>query len=69
MLLLLLLLFGMLMHYLLFPYEKQSQKLQHFSTLTNLSKPSFSVRYETTDANHVYPEMPGLGRMDFVYEQ
>jgi hypothetical protein len=63
------LLFAVLIHYLLFPYEKHSQKLENITTLTAFTELSLGVRYESSNDNHVYPEMPTLGRMDFVYEQ
>ena len=68
-LLLILMVFMMGSHYLLFPYEKNSHAIQTVVKLTHLSPLSYSVAYDELSFNATYPEMPALGRMDFVYER
>jgi hypothetical protein len=62
-------LFSMGMHYLFFPYEKTTKTMQHLTTLIEMTPLSLSVAYHESIYNSTYPEMQGLGRMDFVYEQ
>ena len=59
----------MLFHYLLFPVEKTTQSLQYMTELIDMAPLSLSVAYDESIYNHTYPEMKGLGRMDFIYEQ
>lgn len=61
--------FAMGAHAILFPYEKNSHAIQTMATLTHLSPLSLSVSYDESSFNATYPEMPALGRMDFVYER
>ena len=61
--------FAMGAHALLFPYEKNSHSIQIMVKLTHLSQLSLSVAYDESSINATYPEMPALGRMDFVYER
>lgn len=68
-LLLILMVFAMGAHAILFPYEKNSHAIQTMATLTHLSPLSLSVSYDESSFNATYPEMPALGRMDFVYER
>ena len=68
-LLLILMLFAMGAHTLLFPYEKNIRSMQRMVKLTHLSPLSLSIAYDESSFNATYPEMPALGRMDFVYER
>ncbi len=68
-LLLMFMVFTVALHFTLFPYAKHTQNLQYITTLTQLSTPSLSVQYDESHYNTTYPDMPTLGRMDFVYEQ
>ena len=68
-LLLILMVFAMGVHTFLFPYEKNSISMQTLVKLTHLSPLSYSVAYDESSYNATYPEMPALGRMDFVYER
>jgi len=61
--------FAMGTHSLLFPYEKNSHSIQTMAKLTHLSPLSLSVSYDESSLNTTYPEMPTLGRMDFVYDK
>ena len=61
--------FTMGLHTLLFPYEKTTQSLQTMTTLTHMSSLSASVAYDELAFNATYPDMPTLGRMDFVYDK
>ncbi len=61
--------FAMGAHTLLFPYEEKRHSLQTIAKLTHLSSLSYSVAYDESPFNATYPDMPALGRMDFVYEQ
>ena len=56
-------------HSLLFSYQKNSHSIQTVAKLTHLSPLSLSVSYDESSLNATYPEMPALGRMDFVYER
>ena len=56
-------------HYLLFPVEKTTRTLQSITGLIHMAPLSLSVAYDESNYNHTYPEMQGLGRMDFIYEQ
>ena len=38
-------------------------------SLTHMSPLSLSVSYDESSFNMTYPEMPTLGRMDFLYER
>ncbi len=67
--LLVLMLFSMGLHYTLFPYEKATKSMQKMTTLIQMAPLSLSVNYDESLYNHTYPEMQGLGRMDFIYEQ
>ena len=62
-----LMVFAMGAHALLFPYDKITQSLQTMTTLTHMSLLSTSTAYNELAFNATYPEMPTLGRMDFVY--
>jgi len=62
-------LFAMGAHSLLFPYEKSRQSVQNLVTFTHLSPLSLSTAYDESSFNMTYPEMPVLGRMDFVYDK
>ena len=68
-LLLILMVFTMAAHALMFPYEKNTHSLQTMVKLTHLSPLSYSVAYDESSFNATYPEMPALGKMDFVYER
>ena len=59
----------MVVHMLLFPYEAHTRSLQSLTKLTHFSELSFSSAYDESTFNASYPEMPALGRMDFVYER
>ena len=61
--------FAMGVHIFLFPYEKNSISMQTLVKLTHLSPLSYSIAYDESSYNATYPEMPALGRMDFVYER
>lgn len=41
----------------------------NISSLTHMSPLSLSVSYNESSFNLTYPEMPALGKMDFLYEQ
>ena len=56
-------------HMLTYPYDDHSRILKSLTKLTNYSELSFSLAYDDTPLNATYPEMPTLGRMDFVYER
>lgn len=57
------------LHYTLFPYEQATSSRQKMTTLIHMAPLSLSVNYDESLYNQTYPEMQGLGRMDFVYEQ
>ena len=57
------------LHFTLFPCAQNIEKLQQFTSFTQISTPSLSIQYDTSKFNTAYPDMPTLGRMDFVYEQ
>ena len=40
----------------------------NITSLTHMSPLSLSVSYDESSFNRTYPEMPTLGRMDFLYE-
>lgn len=67
--LLILMIFAVGLHYTLFPYEKIARSMQNISVLTQMAPLSLSVSDDESTLNTIYPEMQGLGRMDFVYEQ
>ncbi len=56
-------------HYLLFPYNKTSESMVNIISLTHMSPLSLSVSYDESSFNMTYPEMPTLGRMDFLHER
>ena len=56
-------------HMLTYPYDDHSSTLHSLTKLTNYSELSLSLAYDDTVLNATYPEMPTLGRMDFVYER
>lgn len=62
-------LFFMGVNTLLFPYHKHRETLQAITQLTHMAPLSLSVAYDASKHNLTYPEMPALGRMDFVYER
>lgn len=66
---LILILFIMGSHYLFFPADKAVKTLQQMTALTHMAPLSLSVAYDESIYNSTYPEMHGLGRMDFIYEQ
>ena len=43
--------------------------MKKITTLIQMAPFSLSVNYDESLYNETYPEMQGLGRMDFVYEQ
>lgn len=55
-------------HYILFPADKTTKFIQHMTALTDMAPLSLSVAYDESAYNTTYPEMQGLGRMDFIYE-
>ena len=59
----------MSLHMLLFPYDEYSASLQNMTEITKLTELSLSVAYDSSKINTTYPDMPTLGRMDFVYER
>ena len=59
----------MSLHMLLFPYDEYSISLQNMTEVTKLTELSVSVAYDSATFNATYPDMPALGRMDFVYER
>lgn len=62
-------LFIMSSHYLLFPYKKTTEAMLNITSLTHMSKLSLSVSYDESSFNMTYPDMPALGKMDFLYER
>ena len=40
----------------------------NITSLTHMSPLSLSVSYDESSFNMTYPEMPTLGKMDFLYE-
>ena len=56
-------------HKLTFAYDSHTRSLQSVTKLTHYSELSLSSAYDDTTLNATYPEMPALGRMDFVYER
>jgi len=60
---------SMFFHYLIFPAEKTARSLKSMTELIHMSPLSLSVAYDESNYNNTYPEMKGLGRMDFIYEQ
>ena len=59
----------MITHYLLFPTNKTTNIVQQMTQLTHMAPLSLSVAYDESIYNNSYPEMQGLGRMDFIYER
>ena len=68
-LLLILMAFMMFSHYVLFPADKTTKMIQHMTALTHMAPLSLSVAYDESVYNSAYPDMQGLGRMDFIYER
>jgi len=68
-LLLVIMLFSMSLHYILFPYTKSTQTMYHMTALTHMAPLSLSVGYDESAYNSTYPDMSALGRMDFIYER
>ena len=56
-------------HYLLFPHKNTTESLLNITSLTHMSPLSLSMNYDESSFNMTYPEMPTLGKMDFVYER
>jgi hypothetical protein len=67
--LLILMLFIMGSHYVLSPTDKAIKVVQQITALTHMAPLSLSVAYDESVYNSTYPEMQGLGRMDFIYER
>jgi hypothetical protein len=55
-------------HYILFPADKARKIVGQITELTHMAPLSLSVAYDESVHNSTYPEMQGLGRMDFIYE-
>jgi len=55
-------------HYILFPADKATKIVRQITALTHMAPLSLSVAYDESIYNSTYPEMQGLGRMDFIYE-
>ena len=68
-LLLILMIFIMGSHYILFPANKATNIMRQITALTHMAPLSLSVAYDESVHNSTYPEMQGLGRMDFIYER
>jgi len=68
-LLLILMVFMMGSHYVLFPADKATNIMRQMTQLTYMAPLSLSVAYDESVYNSTYPEMQGLGRMDFIYER
>ncbi len=62
-------LFAMGVHGVLFPYGKAVRSMQQITTLIHMAPLSLSISYDESKYNLTYPEMPGLSRMDFIYEK
>ncbi|HEY9129798.1 MAG TPA: hypothetical protein VIN02_08180 [Sulfurovum sp.] len=60
---------SMVFHYIQFPFENSTKSLQYMTKLTDMAPLSLSVAYDESIYNRTYPEMQGLGRMGFIYEQ
>lgn len=60
---------SMVLHYIQFPVENSTKSLHYMTKLLEMAPLSLSVAYDESVYNRTYPEMQGLGRMDFVYEQ
>ena len=56
-------------HYFQFPVENSTNSLQYMTKLADMAPLSLSIAYDESIYNRTYPEMHGLGRMDFIYEQ
>jgi len=61
--------FAMGAHALLFPYTETTQSMRTMTELTYMTSLSTSVAYDELAFNATYPEMPTLGRMDFIYDK
>jgi hypothetical protein len=59
---------SVMLHYFTFPKIETAQPLLTLSQLTNQTTLSLSTAYTEKKVNPVYPEMPSLKRMDFIYE-
>ena len=57
------------LHMLSFPYDKMSDSMQTLSKFIHMTSLSHSVAYDEASFNAIYPDMPSLGRMDFVYDK
>lgn len=57
------------LHYALFNDERVTRSMQDIVSLTQMAPLSLSLSYDESTYNRTYPEMQGLGRMDFIYEQ
>ncbi|PHS39554.1 MAG: hypothetical protein COB07_05745 [Sulfurovum sp.] len=68
-LVLILMVFVMGSHYLLFPHKKTTESMLNITSLTHISSLSLSLSYDESSFNRTYPEMPTLGKMDFLYER
>ena len=60
---------SMVFHYLQFSAEQTTRSLQYMTKLADMAPLSLSIAYDESIYNSTYPEMQGLGRMDFIYEQ
>lgn len=67
--LLIFMIFSMSVHIALSPYQEMSDSMQTLAKLTHMTSLSHSVAYDEVPFNATYPDMPTLGRMDFVYDQ
>jgi phosphotransacetylase len=68
-LLLILMVIMMGSHYVVFPADKATNIMRQMTQLTYMAPLSLSVAYDESVYNSTYPEMQGLGRMDFIYER
>jgi hypothetical protein len=60
--------FSMGVHHLQFTYDTHKQNLHELTQLTHIVKLSHSTAYDEATHNKTYPDMPSLGRLDFIYE-
>ena len=61
--------FAMGAHVFLFPYKETTQSMRTMTELTYMTSLSTSTAYDELAFNATYPEMPTLGRMDFIYDK
>ena len=66
--LLTLMLLSMGVHNVQFTYDTHRQSSHALIQLTHVAKLSHSTAYDEAVLNKTYPDMPSLGRLDFVYE-